>query len=397
MLSTVHIVVISLFVVVSNGSVSMHNPFYCYSEDPIRPQITMFATETPYERIRGQSIDPNVSNCIPAKFWLAGRHGARLPNNYELRIIFQHSETLHRNIVNNYDAGRTSLCASDMSLMRNWQFDPNITYDNEQYLTVAGWNEVMGIAQRYQLAFPTLLPSVYSPTDYLFQSADLPGTISSIAAFADGLFGYNGHQQVEFENIADPDYLLQLIVQCPLLAEITSPQIEENAFVEGPEYQEMIVQVSRKLGFHASHTLSVEELDTLISICRFEQIWDLNSTSPLCAAFSVANHQVLEYRRDLNTYYWYGYGHSSLYSQLFRNLPCHLIQDLLHFFRSNDPSDHRARIFNTVNIALILNALGVFYDEVPLTRHNFAQQTFRQWRSSFIAPKGYNLAVIRYE
>lgn len=395
----VHIFVISLYFAESNGGVSMHNPFYCYSQDPIRPQITMFAAETPYESIRGRSINASVSSCTPSKFWLVGRHGTRLPFASDLRLIFEHSESLHRNILNNYDAGRTSLCASDIALIRDWRFDPNITYDNEQYLTVTGWNEVQGIAQRYQAAFPSLLPSTYSLTDYLFRSADLPGTISSIEAFADGLFGFNGHQRVEFENIDDPDVLLSPHLNCPLFDDINSSPTEENAFINGPEYQETITEISSKLGFHKSHILSAEQIEVLLTLCRFEQIWDINSTSPLCAAFSVANHQVLEYHKDLSFYYRFGFGHFSNYRRLYKTLPCHLMQDMLQFLQSNDPNDRRARIFNTsvYTMLLTLNVFGAYKDQVPLTRHNLAQQTFRLWRLSHITPKASNLAVIRYE
>lgn len=50
------------------------------------------------------------------------------------------------------------MCAADIALIREWKFDPNMTYDNADFLTVVGWNEVQGIAQRYQAVFPTLLP-----------------------------------------------------------------------------------------------------------------------------------------------------------------------------------------------------------------------------------------------
>lgn len=397
--TVVRVLVSSLLFALCNGSVSMHNPFYCYAEDPIRPQNAMFSSETSYDLVRGRSIEPSVSSCTPSKFWLVGRHGTRIPYPSELANIFEHSETLHRNILSNYVAGRTSLCAADIALIRDWIFDPNITRDSETYLTVAGWNEVQGIAQRYQLAFPTLLPSTYSPADYSFRSSDLIGAISSIAAFADGLFGLNGHQQVEFENIDDPDILLSPDFNCPLFDEVISTSIESEAFEEGPEYQQMIEQVSSRLGFHASHVLSAEQIRTLLMICQFEQIWDMNSASPLCAAFSVANHQVLEYHRDLYRFFLYGYGHFPNYRQLYENLPCQLIQDMLNFIRSNDSNERRARIFNTGNYPILftLNVLGAFEDEVPLNRHNFAQQTFRLWRTSQISPKATNLAVIRYE
>lgn len=192
--------------------------------------------------------------------------------------------TLQRDIVNNYNAGRTSLCAADIELIRNWKFDPNITDDGEQHLIVTGWNEVVEIAQRFQSAYPTLLPPNYSPAHYLFQSTNITAMITALDAFADGLFGHDGHHQVDFENFHDPDLLLRSMQNCPLLEDITSADIEENAFAEGPEYQAMLTQVSSKLGFHGSRSLSHEEIQTLLTLCRHEQIWDLNAAAPFCTA-----------------------------------------------------------------------------------------------------------------
>lgn len=283
----------------TEAGVSIHNPFYCYTQDPIRPQIGMFATKSTYETNRGRDIDPNVSSCTPSKFWMLSRHGTRLPSSSDLRKIFENNERLHSGIVRNYDLGRTSLCASDMELVRDWFFDPNITLEIEQYLTTAGWNELQGLAQRYQAAFPTVLSSTYSPNDYFFRSTYKQRTLASLRAFADGLFGFNGFEQVEFEEVPDPDYLLRPHDHCPLYSDVIRNPIEQDAFVVGPEYEQMIAQVSEKLGFHGSNMLRAVEVETLATLCKFEQIWDINATSPLCAAFSVANHEVLEYYEDL--------------------------------------------------------------------------------------------------
>lgn len=152
------------------------------------------------------------------------------------------------------------------------------------------------------------------------------------------------------------------------------------------------------MGFHGSHILRAVEVETLAILCRFEQIWDMNATAPLCAAFSVANHQVIEYWNDLYYYYRWGYGRRD-YRRLYQNLPCHLIQDMLNFLRSNNPNDQRARIFGAhlPSLYLTLVSFGTFEEENPLSRHNFAQQAFRLWRSSIITPMAANLAVIRYE
>lgn len=63
--------------------VSMHNPYYCYSEDPIKPQLAMWLY-TPYEVARGQ-INPNVSTCKPSRFWYLSRNGG-LIEDFSLTI-----------------------------------------------------------------------------------------------------------------------------------------------------------------------------------------------------------------------------------------------------------------------------------------------------------------------
>lgn len=382
----------------SNASVSVHDPFYCYAEDPLRPQVGMFSIISTYETSRGRFVDPSVSSCTPSKFWLVSRHGTRLPNAEDLGNMMGLNERLKSDILRNYNAGRTSLCAADIELVRSWSFDSNITLARQQYLTVSGWNEFQGLAQRYQRAFPTLLPSTYTANDFFFRTAFTQRAIGSIRAFTDGLFGFNGWQQVQFEPIPSLDFVLRPHDFCNALNDLISDPVEQSAFAERPEYQEMLTQVSAKLGFHGSNQLREVEVQTLASICRFEQIWDINSPSPLCAAFSVANHQVMEYHDDLFFFYRFGYGRPS-HRTLFENINCNLMQDLLQYLQSNNPADHKARIFggHTATMQLILVTLGVYEDSTLLTRHNFAQQTFRQWRTSLLSMMASNLVVVKYE
>lgn len=54
---------LSMAVTLSQASVSMHNPFYCFDTDPVRPQNSMFATKTAYEAVRGNGfINPSISS-----------------------------------------------------------------------------------------------------------------------------------------------------------------------------------------------------------------------------------------------------------------------------------------------------------------------------------------------
>lgn len=193
---------------------------------------------------------------------------------------------------------------------------------NSIQISPAGWNEMEAMAQRYQTAFPTILPSTYFPNDYFFRSSDYQRTRYSLHAFADGLFGVNGYELVQFEDIPEPDLFMKSPNHCPLYNDII-PFAEQDTFIQGPEYQEMVMQVSAKLGFHSSNLLRNSEVALLAVHCQYEQNWNFNYTdlSPFCAAFSESNAQVIEYSQDL---YWYpriGYGKPE-YRRLYENLFC---------------------------------------------------------------------------
>lgn len=84
---------------------------------------------------------------------------------------------------------------------------------------------------------------------------------------------------------------------------------------------------------------------------------------------------------------------------MFRNLRCHAFQDLLQFFQSNRTNEHISRIqvghSNIINLFLL--TLGVIRDEVPLNRHNIAQQFDRQWRTSHFSPMTMNLVFFLHQ
>jgi multiple inositol-polyphosphate phosphatase/2,3-bisphosphoglycerate 3-phosphatase len=169
-----------------------------------------------------------------------------------------------------------------------------------------------------------------------------------------------------------------------------------DAFEQGPEYREMLEQVNRKLGFFGADSLNSRDVRTVWDFCKFELGWNPSTPSPWCAAFSIANNAVMDYLEDLDYYYGMGYGGDV---PIFANMNCLVMQDLLRFLQSNDPNDQLARLYSTHSRALqlFLVTLGVFGEDEPLTRHNYAQQTFRQWRSGLIAPMASNFAVVRFE
>lgn len=304
----------------------------------------------------------------------------------------------------NHEAGRTTLCRRDVDLIRNWVRNPNMTVQFESMNTVAGWTAMQNIARRYQQFFPTLLPNTYSPQRYFFRHAFTQRSQASIRAFSDGLFGDNSWPTVDFEPVPTNDWFLRPIDFCPAFTEATANQTEQTAFANGPEVEEMLEQVNRRLGFTGSSQLSLDQIFLMYSWCRFETASnfelsesDIGEESTWCIPFSVAHQAILEYHEDLGYFYFTGYGVRN--QRLIENLNCGLMQDLLRLMQSNAATDQTVRIFGTDSqmVQSFLVTLGAFRDEIRLHQHNYAQQSFRLWRTSLITPNAANLAVIRYE
>jgi multiple inositol-polyphosphate phosphatase / 2,3-bisphosphoglycerate 3-phosphatase len=112
--------------------------------------------------------------------------------------------------VKNHNGGKGTLCPQDLALIADWKLNNNLTANYAEFLALAGWNELKNIATRYQRVFPSLLPSTYSRSKYLFQHSDTQRTQASFRAFADGLFGNDGYLQVIPEPIPALDLLLRV-------------------------------------------------------------------------------------------------------------------------------------------------------------------------------------------
>lgn len=200
--------------------------------------------------------------------------------------------TQHNNIRAAFNAGRSTLCTEDFALIDTWRFDPNITLEKENWLHVSGWNEVKGVAQRFQRAFPTLLPTTYNRNWYRFRNTDRQRTQASIRAFTDGLFGHNGYQQVFVDPFTVPDRLLRPHDDCPLYTAVSSNQVERDAWQTGNEFVTMLNQVNNKFGLEGNQRLTARQCRTIWEICNFEQLWDLIRPAPFCGGFTYANNLV---------------------------------------------------------------------------------------------------------
>lgn len=271
--------------------------------------------------------------------------------------------------------------------------------------TEAGVVAMQNIARRFQQVFPDILTEAYTVNRFHFRHTESERTNTSIRAFATGLFGDAGSQNVVYEDVPERDWLLRPFDFCPeFRAEVENWDAQREAFRQGPEFQELLGNVNRKLGFHGPNPLSFDTIYVMWEWCRYEtgSTFEFSNSetgedSVWCVPFSVADHLVFEYFEDLGHFYFSGYGVRN--QRLLENLNCGLMQDLLNLIDSNDDGDAVARIFvsYTQEVQSMLVALGSFRDTWPLHQHNYAQQMGRHWLTSLIASHASNLAVIRYE
>lgn len=270
--------------------------------------------------------------------------------------------------------------------------------------TDAGVMAMENIARRFQNVFPDILTEEYSRDRFHFRHTGSQRTNRSIQAFATGLFGEAGAQNVVYEDVPERDWFLRPFDFCPdFWDDVADWQATRNGFREGPEYAELVDNVNRRLGFHANR-LSFRTIQSMWEWCRFEtgstfemSGSDTGADSAWCIPFSVADQLLFEYYEDLGHFYFSGYGVPN--QRLLENMNCGVMQDLLNHIDNDDDDETVARIFVTYTqeIQSMLVALGSFRDTWPIHQHNYAQQSSRNWLTSLIAQLGSNLSVIRYE
>lgn len=392
------------------GGASMHNPFYCYATDTIRPMTNMASTITSYEAIRRfnfTGVSPYRSACTPTRFWYLGRYGSRFPHPIGMQQMIDFAESsVQADIVRNYEAGRTTLCRQDFEAIRDFTMESDFAsgfhLGNASLVTDSGVLGIENIARRFQENFPGILPSTYDPERFLFRHTSSDRTNRSTRAFAEGLFGEAGAQNVVYEDVPERDWFLRPFDFCPAFSEEVENWADQQiAFQQGPEILEMIEQVNRRLGF-VSGQLTFDQIFEMWNWCRFKIAATFEQSNsetgahcPWCAAFSVAHHLILEYYEDLGHFYFSGYGVRN--QRLLENLNCGVLQDLVNHMNSNDGQLARVYMSYTQEVQLMLLLLGTFRDTWPLHQHNYAQQSARAWLTSLIAPFGSNLAVVRHD
>lgn len=304
-------------------------------------------------------------------------------------------------VIRNYEERRSkpdsgALCDEDIELLKNWRWYPNITEDRGGDLTGQGWDDLKFLALNYQSAYPRLLENIYSPPKFRFRYTTSDRTNASLKGFLEGLFGDHAYDHISAPAPLEKDMLLKPYEECAFWKKNQAKNkddddSEANKFEEGPQYQKMIDDVSKRLGFKL--TLSKKQVKLIYDMCRYDQAWSLDRPSAWCTAFTKSQIQVLEYAQDLKYYRETGYGNTELNA----NVACETVKDLLRSLDSKDNPVVSAYFAHSSTIQLFLTALDTYRDAEPLRADNFAEQSRRKWRVSEISPFAANVAAIKYD
>lgn len=371
---------------------------YCYSTD--KNAYLYGGTKTAYKIGDHFITNTSVPDCEPVQIWMLIRHGTRYSGKSEIKNMTNLLPKLKKKIIKNHEKhGSGHLCKEDLEGLKAWELDPNVTEDKAKYLTKQGELDLKELGARFKKYFPELfrLDSDLPTDKYKFRSTDTERTVASMDYFINGLFGNVSLNNTEVVPVKQ-DILLKLYKICKPWVKLmnnASTNAEVQAFIDGPEFKNVVHQVSERLGF--DEDLPFKSVLVMYTSCVFERAWTVGELSPWCAAFVEESLKVFEYEEDLHYY-----THNSYGQQLSTRVGCQPLQDMFRHFTDaakGDAKDEPRGIFyftHSSMLQLFLTTIGAAEDASPLTASNYESGRHRKWRTSYLAPFAANFAAVFY-
>ncbi|XP_026740044.1 multiple inositol polyphosphate phosphatase 1-like [Trichoplusia ni] len=345
------------------------------------------SNKTPYNAVRGDIRDSAIKlkGCEAVSIWGLLRHGKRNPGILFVKQM-KDAVAIRDYVASSYEKGNSSLCAQDVENLRNWMDDKK-TLDKPFQLTDEGYQEALGIGQRFKQAFPKLLSNL-EPNDYVFRHAHGMWILDSAKGFVEGL----SKKQLKIEPHRTDFDILSPYDACPrYLDEVkNNPETyaESVKFMSSSDYLAAKDRIQRRLGI--DYPLTDTNITALYDLCRYFSSGIDTKFSPWCALFTTGDLKAMEYISDLRHYYRSGYG--TPMNELFGQIT---LSDLLRSFqnvKSGGGKKISTYITHTTMIDMVYTALKLFKDDAPLTAARMKPD--RKWRSSKLAVFSTNLMVV---
>ncbi|XP_071565905.1 multiple inositol polyphosphate phosphatase 1-like isoform X2 [Temnothorax nylanderi] len=371
---------------------------FCFVDED-DPYLYM-GTKTAYHFVHGgKTRFQTVPNCRPVQIWMLAAHGTRCPTMHEIDKIVSLTNLKEQILQNHEERREGHMCNRDLENLRRWKPDEYLSSQRAEVLTPQGVEDMKLLARRLQSNFPELLlPNIHNitSTNYKFRATEARDSMTS---FMEGLFGSRSAVLPEESSLNDT--LLTAYKTCGVWKneennEGSFENMEHSRFDVGPEFQNLLKNVSRRLGF--LYNISADMVDAMYDACRYQKAWSVTELSPWCAVFSKEELRVLEYREDLDYYYKAGYGRD-----INTRLGCPLLHDMMRHFWNiarDEMSGEPAGIFyfsDIVSLQNLLTTMGINEDQTRLTAYNYKDVARRQWRTSLISSFAANLIAVFYK
>ncbi|KAF2903049.1 hypothetical protein ILUMI_03146 [Ignelater luminosus] len=351
-------------------------------------------TKTPYRFVANTMPERmDYPGCEPQKLWFLVRHGTRTPSIDLIENMKERLPEIRDLILENNPKPSERLRNSDLYALRKWKLKIDST--KEKILAHEGEDEMIDLAERLQMRFPSLLPSTYSNTTYYFKYTKSQRTKASAKYFAAGLFGRQSVRDVWYPTPSKKDPVLRFYKLCSKWKDEVkdNPESvrEKQLFENSSHMLKAIEAMNYELKFKDNQRLSLEDVHLIYMTCAFETAWYRKNKSPWCSALTSEVAKVMEFTEDLKYYYRDGYGYEITYKQA-----CVTFNDMLNHLESTSQYP-KSTVYYTHSGTLLkmLSHMGLYNDSKPLTHKDF-DQSGNKWRVSKIDSFGTNLGFILY-
>ncbi|XP_058795151.1 multiple inositol polyphosphate phosphatase 1-like isoform X3 [Phymastichus coffea] len=341
-------------------------------------------------------------------------------------------ENVHGDVTRLGNTGH--LCARDLDELRDWQLDPGLATENADALAMQGESQMRELAGRLKRAFGDLLDARSAkPEDFVFRATDTQRTQASMRAFRRSFLDA-GESLVRTEIPPVNDTLLlaclkknlRLLPSCRRKSSVPrgrlatrpstcppsatgSPPVprfepcsgRSGADLDSPRTWIFVSSPARSTRLRPRSTLDSPGLsatvESMYDACRYETAWHPGRASAWCLVFRGDELKVLEYRGDLDYYYFCGPGRA-----MSAKLGCRPLSDMLGRFRAlaggNSTNQPRGVFYfaHTVTLQTFMAALQMTEDSRSLLASNYADVQDRRYRTSLLGPFATNVLAVFY-
>ncbi|XP_061647041.1 multiple inositol polyphosphate phosphatase 1-like isoform X1 [Phyllopteryx taeniolatus] len=338
-------------------------------------------------------LRPPFPKCRPIHLTAIIRHGTRYPTG----SIFKHMQQVYE-AVKSATPGKECCVCEIQNQWRMW-YPQNM----DGRLARKGVDDHKHLAVRLSKLFPSLLSEENLRGGFVkFISSSKHRCINSTLSFMAGLTELWDIQDQTFDYVVN-DTLMKYFIHCTKFLEDVERNpaalLEVDKFKEGPEMRRVREKIGDQLRVPYKN-ITADMADAVMNFCAYD-LAIKNVNSPWCECLDEADAQVVEYANDLRQFWKRGYGYD-----INRKSSCILFHDVfsrLDKVVSENMSGQQVTEAVTIQVGHgetllpLYTLLGFFKDHEPLTSSNYATQTQRSFRPSFVLPYTANLLLALYD